>query len=688
MLRQSSVVSAWAEQPSFLLTPFFLSPRKSPEMQYEDLVKTIKQTAAQEVTILDLSDYRLTTLPPEIGLLVNLNILYLNNNFLSTLPPEIGKLKKLSRLYLNNNQLTSLPLEISQLTNLTHLYLRDNQLDSLPPEIGALTNLTHLYLRNNRLTALPREIGQLTRLKRLYISDNALNSLPVELEHLDQLSQLDIRMNPVLSEPSLLGATEEIERPDLLIQRYLTEQADRLNQAKLMVVGREGAGKTAVLRRLITDGFNEEEPTTPGIVTYGWSMEVEGQTLRLNVWDFGGSQTTYAAHQFFLTRRALYLLVIDTQLTESENHLEEWLKMIQAFGGKSPIIIVGNKIDRRPLRLDRRALSTKYPNIKGFVEISCLANFGIEILRSLVGRELATLPHISDQLLLSWMSVKRELENLEENLLEYGDYQELCIAKGIRKESDQRQLVTLCHDLGEVLYYYKDPRLDSTDIINPYTMIYGIYAIFNDSALITEHRGILKLEYLNRIFDAQDPKDHLFVIDMMRRFELGFFLDAQRFLIPSLLPAKQPTINAWKSCLAYRYCYDVLPNSIISRTIVRIRQYVFRRAMWRTGVVLSHQGNKAIIKADLDKREVWVWVSGATATAGELFSLISSTLESVHKTIPGLQVKGQPEDKLGNEEFAAIFQGQGDTSLQALDLNTTPPAEESLSSPPLPHPPD
>jgi Leucine-rich repeat (LRR) protein len=37
---------------------------------------------------------------------------------------------------------TALPPEIGNLTNLTVLYLSGNQLTALPPEIGNLTNLT------------------------------------------------------------------------------------------------------------------------------------------------------------------------------------------------------------------------------------------------------------------------------------------------------------------------------------------------------------------------------------------------------------------------------------------------------------------------------------------------------------------------------------------------------------------
>ena len=54
--------------------------------------------------------------------------------------------------------MTSLPPEIGQLTNLQQLNLSYNRLTRLPPEIGQLTNLQELDLSNNPLTSLPPEL--------------------------------------------------------------------------------------------------------------------------------------------------------------------------------------------------------------------------------------------------------------------------------------------------------------------------------------------------------------------------------------------------------------------------------------------------------------------------------------------------------------------------------------------------
>jgi Leucine-rich repeat (LRR) protein len=138
---------------------------------------------------LNLANEQLTSLPPEIGQLTNLNNLDLRANpqlefkvICTTFASYSRKIKISTRRYERNgneNELLiridkqkSLPSEVGQLTNLTELDLDYNELTSLPPEIGQLINLTELDLRGNELTSLPLEITQLTQLKRLDLKHN------------------------------------------------------------------------------------------------------------------------------------------------------------------------------------------------------------------------------------------------------------------------------------------------------------------------------------------------------------------------------------------------------------------------------------------------------------------------------------------------------------------------------------
>jgi len=182
---------------------------------YARALKKIRKTKESKRTILDLSDMGLTSVPPEIGDLINLTGLYLNDNKLTLLPPEIGTLTKLTNLNLENNQLTALPPEIGKFTDLTYLSVSNNQLAALPPEIGALVKLDRLYLINNHITWLPPDIGLLASLKWLRLSKNQLTSLPAEIGLLANLDWLILENNQLTSLPPEISGLSSVTTLDV-----------------------------------------------------------------------------------------------------------------------------------------------------------------------------------------------------------------------------------------------------------------------------------------------------------------------------------------------------------------------------------------------------------------------------------------------------------------------------------------
>ena len=146
------------------------------------------------VTVYSIEELLRYTNDPSLAPLVT--HVRLNRNQLTTLPPEIRNLTNLEWLFLEDNQLTTIPKEIWKLTNLRLLNLNNNQLTTLPPEIGNLTKLRLLALRGNKLTNLPPKIGRLKNLKRLNLYYNQLTTLPPEIGKLKNLKDLDLRGNP------------------------------------------------------------------------------------------------------------------------------------------------------------------------------------------------------------------------------------------------------------------------------------------------------------------------------------------------------------------------------------------------------------------------------------------------------------------------------------------------------------
>ena len=407
--------------------------------------------------------------------------------------------------------------------------------------------------------------------------------------------------------------------------------------------------KTSLVKRLLKDEFDPHEEKTEGIEIEEWQVTVGDQNIRLNVWDFGGQEIMHATHQFFLTKRSLYLLVLDAQRGDEENRIEYWLKVIKSFGGDSPVIIVGNKIDEQPLDVDRRGLMAKYRGIREIVEVSCKTGTGIDELKDAIRGVIGSLEHIHDLLPTAWSAVKTRLEEMDNDYIPYQEYLGICQTEGVTDDLSQRTLLHLLHDLGIVLNFQDDPRLEDTNILNPEWVTNGVYRILNSTELF-QSGGVLEWEMLNRILGSHEYSSDThrkFIIDMMRKFELCFAFEDfpdQRFLIPDLLSKEEPYTGEWEDTLTFQYHYDILPGSIISRFIVRMHPSICGNTYWRSGVVLEDEvsGNKALVKADREDKTIFIWVSGREQTRRTFLGVIRSNFDYIHETIPGIK----PEEKV------------------------------------------
>lgn len=636
---------------------------------------------------IDLSGNQLTSLPPDIGRLTSLQKLHLSGNQLTAVPPEIGQLSSLVSLYLGGNKLTDVPAEIGQLSHLQLCNFGGNRLTAVPPEIGQLSSLQNLYLNANRLTTLPPEIGQLVNLRCLDLRDNQFTRLPVALRHLKGLQELHLNENPLPIPPELLGSYRHPVDPQAILDAYF--QASRpLREAKLLLVGEGSVGKTSLVERLLWNRPPSDSGKTIGVDIHPWELQMEigssewtndqGQMttpdnrspitdnrLQINVWDFGGQEIYHATHQFFLTHRSLYLLVIEARKDEAANRLDYWLRHVQSFAGKdAPLILVVNKSDQGRLALDERGLMLKYPAIRAIVHTSCTSGDGIPALRQAIETALAAMPHLNDHLPLTWFAVKEKLAALGKDTLPYENYVELCQAEGIYHEAAQRTLARFLHDLGAALNFQDDRRLAGTHVLNPEWVTGGIYTILTAPTL--QERGLLRLPELDSILDRRryPPEKHPYLLDIMHKFELCVPLSAgEQYLIPGMLPKERPAFDwpeSGEPSLEYRYA--ILPAAILSRLMVRLHSHIGQAAggqpiRWRNGLVLVRDGCRALVIADPAAARLSIALDGPAPHRRHLLAVIRAELDEIHASfahleaaewvpIPGYPDKAIPYDDL------------------------------------------
>jgi small GTP-binding protein len=325
---------------------------------------------------LNLSNNSLSEIPDSITRLTNLQSLDLSNNSLSEIPDSITRLTNLQSLHLGNNSLSEIPDSITRLTNLQSLNLDWNHLSEISDSITRLTNLQSLDLYFNSLSEIPDSISRLTNLQSLDLSYNSLSTIPVSITRLTNLSYLDLDENPI-AEPPLEVVENGIEAIRTYFQQLEIEGVDYLYEAKLLIVGEGGAGKTSLANKIINSDYQLcEEDSTKGIEVLHWSFpRTDGNQFNVNIWDFGGQEIYKDTHQYFLTKRSLYLLVADERKQDTDFY--HWLNIVTLLSDSSPLLIIKNERQDRQREISSD-LRREFTNYKDDIPTNLATNRNLE----------------------------------------------------------------------------------------------------------------------------------------------------------------------------------------------------------------------------------------------------------------------------------------------------------------------
>ena len=447
--------------------------------------------------------------------------------------------------------------------------------------------------------------------------------------------------------------SKEIRRqsPDE-ITRYLisltTEGSQRLKEVKVVFLGDGGAGKTSLINKIfnLNAPLAEQEAPTPGVDIRPW--QPDGLDLKAHLWDFGGQVIMHATHQFFMTQRSLYVIVLDGRKEQDPNY---WLHHTKTFGGGSPVLVVINKVDQHAGDLERNTLKTQYKAIHSFHAVSCATNQGLVEFIQALQAQLTQLVSWKAAFPTSWFAVKEALQARNEDFISIETYHAVCTEFKV-KEEDTKSLLKYLNDLGIMLHFDQLAHFN-THVLNPRWLTQAVYQIINSEAL-TAGKGMLDFTALDEILPDNNseyffPRDkYAFIMEMMQHFELCYRLagriqSSDRFLIPDLLDKDQPNPLGFDrtQALCFRFTFEFLPRAVIARFIVNLAEDIQGQNRWRYGVVLQNAStaSTALVIANQDQRRVDVWVKGFHARL--YFSVIRDTLHKIFATYEHFKVNEQ-----------------------------------------------
>lgn len=637
-------------------------------------------------------------IPHRIGILQNLRILTASDNKIGSIR-SLRKIAKLEKLDLSGNFISNL-IPLTYLRKLNYLNVEGNNIQLLPKELFLLIRNIYfvkikekanieegIFLGGNYISTPPPEILKRGEKAVLAFFESNTYSEGISLEILfelfdeanekyfqyfdapksfefeyveEQLLKLhgnydNWRIEDLHHEKN--GASEsfvfsiiinaiDADTESIIIKINLVEEP--LNQLKTLLVGDGLSGKTSLLKQILKKEFDAGEPQTHGINIHPKDIEIEGENIHVKFWDFGGQEIMHGTHTFFYSKRSIYLLVLDARREGKEDY---WLKHIESFGGDSPVLVVLNKIDENPsFDVNRAFLQNKYPNIVGFVRVSCKTGDGIDLLVQELEKQIHALEMRRTPFAKSWFEVKEALDTMGKDYITYEDYYALCHEKEVTDETAQNVLLQFLHDLGIVLAF-RNLELHDTQVINPLWLTNAVYRIIN-SKLVAGKKGRLDLSDLDAILN--DPtyahegfkyprNKFLYIVKIMQEFELCYRIAEEVFIVPDLLTVEEQPVPDFGYDTALRFVlqYDFLPASVLPRFMVQLHTRIVEGEQWRTGTALEDPifKSKAVVKADRDEKRLYIWVNGPDRDSRRnFFNFIRKTLHDIHDSFEKLTV--------------------------------------------------
>lgn len=615
---------------------------------------------------------------------------------------------------MGENPITVLPDSIGNIRSIEEIWIDD--FPNFEHWIRQLIRLTFICSVDSQIKLVPSWLVELKLLERLQLTGNLINDLPPALAQLEHLYTLDLENNPL--NPGL-EAAYKAGLPELKAYlRSLEQNAEPLYEAKLVLVGEGNVGKTTLLKALKGkqgEAPQEHEPTTHGVEIDIHGLRLphpaqDGVEIQLNAWDFGGQDVYRVTHQFFFSRRSLYLLVWEPRRGVQQGQVEDWLNMIRLrVGDEARVIIVSThcKTGERIARIDQPVFKQQYGDmIVGFHEVDSLVPdessgemTGIAELKQIIATEATTLPQMGMGFNRDWKAARDELLALPEPRIAYSTFSEVCAAHGL-SQLDADTLAHLMHDLGYIVHYADDEKLRDDVVLKPAWLTKAIGFVLENRAT-AEREGILPDAELYKVWHDHafpnepryDPALYPFFLRLMEKYDVSYRLPEERHAslvaqhVPQVrpelpwLPELEPPTNLRRIAMICAMEED--PPGLVPWMIVRTHDYAVEqnqhRLHWQKGVFLRHPPHG---EAMLEKRGREFHVYAQAIYPEYLMNVLQHTL---HKLItdnwPGLEgrygftvpcpevISGQPCKGRFKIQALRQFLAEGDATVRCQECS-------------------
>ena len=337
----------------------------------------------KKLQVLVLEGNRIEVIPKEyFSNLKRLELLHCGHNLLSSIHPDIRHLRFLNDLDISNNKLTVLPPEVLLLPRIEAINASNNLISRMPSinVKGRVTRkLNSVDLSGNVLIKFPEHLMYLT--KKLDLSRNKIKVIPA---HTFKKIDWSTRQEVILHENPLTTPPPDICECGLrAIMQYFQEEKchTKMYQGlKVMVLGDTEQGKTSLIQTIVDQQprLTGNDARTIGVDSYDFVIDIPAEPtvgeyvppaddddveaddsvpplppqdmpLNLSIYDFSGNKRYLFPHYFFLHQPSLCLLAFDLSTYDDskfDSRIGSWIDFIIARSNQLIILPVGTHVDK------------------------------------------------------------------------------------------------------------------------------------------------------------------------------------------------------------------------------------------------------------------------------------------------------------------------------------------------------
>ena len=153
---------------------------------------------------------------------------------------------------------------------------------------------------------------------------------------------------------------------------------------KIIIFGDAGCGKETLTQRFLTNLFVSDRTMTIGVDFEVKSLTVDGQKVKLQVWDFGGEERFRFLLPTYVRGARGGIFLYDITNYSSLAHIDDWLSVVRKEIRAEdifPILVVGNKahlVNDRKVPSAEAIRIAKSRGVNGFIEVSAKTGENVE----------------------------------------------------------------------------------------------------------------------------------------------------------------------------------------------------------------------------------------------------------------------------------------------------------------------